>query len=51
VFLGNLCKYHPGFPEKPFGNLEKAREWMAGFAGWYNEEQRHSGIRFVTVSE
>jgi putative transposase len=49
--LFKTCKYHPGFPEKPFENLEKAREWVAGFVGWYNEEHRHSGIRFVTPGE
>lgn len=49
--LFKTCKYHPGFPEKPFENLEKARHWVAGFVGWYNEEHRHSGIRFVTPGE
>lgn len=46
--LFRTCKYHPGFPEKPFENMEKAREWVAGFVLWYNEEHLHSGIRFVT---
>ena len=46
--LFKTCKYHPGFPEKPFESTEKAREWVAGFVHWYNEEHLHSGIRFVT---
>lgn len=46
--LFKTCKYHSGFPEKPFENIEKAREWVAGFVDWYNEEHLHSGIRFVT---
>lgn len=49
--LFKTCKHPPGFPEKPFENIEKAREWVAGFVGWYNEEHRHSGIRFVTPGE
>ena len=46
--LFKTCKYHPAFPEKPFEEVESAREWVAGFVHWYNEEHHHSGIRFVT---
>lgn len=46
--LFKTCKYRPCFPEKPFKNIEDAREWAAGFVQWYNEEHLHSGIRFVT---
>ena len=28
-----------------------AREWMERFGGWYNDEHRHSAIRFVTPSQ
>lgn len=49
--LFKTCKYHPGFPEKPFQSLDHAREWVARFVRWYNEEHRHSGIRFVTPNE
>ena len=31
--------------------MEQARTWVAGFVRWYNEEHRHSGIRFVTPGE
>lgn len=49
--LFKTCKYRPGFPEQPFESLSQARTWVAGFAQWYNEEHRHSGIRFVTPGE
>lgn len=44
-------KYHPLYPSKPFADLNEAREWVARFVEWYNEEHRHSGINFVTPSE
>jgi putative transposase len=49
--LFKACKYRPGFPDRSFESLEHARAWVAGFAGWYNDEHRHSGIRFVTPGE
>lgn len=41
-------KYCPQFPTKPFETIEAAREWVKGFVIWYNTEQLHSGIKFVT---
>jgi putative transposase len=49
--LFKTCKYRPGFPDRPFESLGHARAWVAGFAAWYNDEHRHSGIRFVTPGE
>ena len=49
--LFKTCKYRPGFPEQPFESLQHARTWVAGFVHWYNEEHRHSSIRFVTPGE
>jgi len=46
--LFKTCKYHSGFPEKPFEDIDKSREWVTGFVDWYNEEHLHSGISFVT---
>lgn len=42
------CKYRPGYPYKGFKDIAKAREWVLGFVQWYNNEHRHSGIKFVT---
>lgn len=49
--LFKTLKYHPGFPDKPFDNLQEARQWVAEFQRWYNEEHRHSGLKFVTPGQ
>ncbi len=45
------AKYRPEFPVKGFAELDAAREWAARFVHWYNDEHRHSGIRYVTPSQ
>ena len=49
--LFKTLKYHPGYPDKPFGSTEEARIWVVGFQRWYNEEHRHSGLKFVTPGQ
>jgi putative transposase len=49
--LFKTLKYHPGFPEKPFGSIEQARQWVAGFQHWYNEVHHHSALKFVTPDQ
>jgi len=49
--LFKTLKYCPAFPDKPFGSLEEARQWVATFALWYNESHRHSALRFVTPGQ
>lgn len=49
--LFRTLKYRPGFPRKPFASIEAAREWVAGFVAWYNDEHLHSAIRYVTPSD
>ncbi|WP_236631550.1 IS3 family transposase [Endozoicomonas numazuensis] len=44
-------KYRPDYPTKPFGCLTEAREWSSGFVTWYNEEHKHSSLKFVTPSQ
>jgi putative transposase len=44
-------KYCPAYPEHPFADLAAAREWVASFVAWYNDEHLHSGIGFVTPSQ
>jgi putative transposase len=44
-------KYRPEYPEKAFADLDDARKWVIGFSQWYNDEHRHSGIKFVTPSD
>lgn len=49
--LFKTLKYHQGYPEKPFDTLDEARNWVKGFSHWYNEEHRHSSIKFVTPAQ
>jgi putative transposase len=47
------AKYRPEFPAKGFVDLDAARtwSWSAEFVRWYNDEHRHSGIRYVTPAQ
>ena len=49
--LFKTMKYHPQYPQRPFESLLAARQWVATFVHWYNEEHRHSAIRYVTPSQ
>ena len=49
--LFRTAKYRPEFPAKGFANLDDARAWAAEFVRWYNDEHRHSGIRYVTPGQ
>jgi len=49
--LFKTIKYHYSFPENPFVSLSEARSWVDGFVCWYNEEHKHSAIRFVTPNQ
>ena len=49
--LFRTLKYRPGYPSKPFPNIESARAWVQGFVAWYNGEHLHSGIRYVTPDD
>jgi putative transposase len=49
--LFKTLKYHPIYPQKPFDNLLAARLWVGQFVTWYNQEHRHSAVRFVTPSQ
>ncbi len=49
--LFRTLKYRPEYPEKPFISLRAAREWVDGFAQWYNHSHLHSSIKFVTPGQ
>lgn len=40
----------PAYP-RSFESLMAARQWVGTFVRWYNEEHRHSAIKFVTPSQ
>ena len=39
------------WPEKPFDTRAHARAWVIRFVAWYNEEHRHSRLKYVTPSQ
>ena len=49
--LFKTLKYRPEYPERAFESLLAARQWVDEFVHWYNQEHRHSAIRFVTPHE
>ncbi len=49
--LFRTAKYRPQFPASGFSSLEDARRWASEFVTWYNNDHRHSGIRFVSPAQ
>lgn len=49
--LFRTLKYCTQWPAQGFANLEAARMWVRNFIAWYNNEHRHSRIRFVTPAQ
>jgi transposase InsO family protein len=49
--LFKTLKYCPKYPSQPFEDIAAAREWVAGFVDWYNDEHRHSSIQFATPAQ
>ena len=49
--LFKTLKCRPQFPLTAFEDLLCARRWLSAWVRWYNEEHRHSAIRFVTPNE
>jgi transposase InsO family protein len=49
--LFRTLKYCPEYPAEAFESLADAKDWVQKFVKWYNEEHKHSGIKFVTPSQ
>jgi len=49
--LFRTVKYCPQWPSQGFLELCEARRWMLQFERFYNEEHRHSAIKFVTPAQ
>ncbi len=49
--LFRTAKYCPNWPEKPFASLEEARMWVQQFTRWFNDEHRHSRLKYVTPNQ
>jgi len=49
--LFRTLKYCPQWPSQGFASLNEARDWVSRFVTWYNNEHRHSQIKFVTPAQ
>lgn len=49
--LFRTAKYCSRWPKFPFESLDDARQWVMRFAEWYNDEHRHSALKYVTPSQ
>lgn len=49
--LFRTLKYRPGFPNRPFRDIQEAREWVSHFVRWYNTQHLHSPLNFVTPED
>ena len=49
--LFRTLKYRPQLPLEPFKDILHARRWVTDLVHWYNNEHRHSAIRFVTPTQ
>lgn len=44
-------KYSPRWPSEGFDSLDAARTWANEFMAWYNNEHKHSALKFVTPAQ
>jgi putative transposase len=49
--LFRTAKYRPEFPAQGFADLQEARQWASSFVHWYNNDHKHSGIRYVSPAQ
>jgi putative transposase len=49
--LFRTAKYCPMWPQRPFDTLDEARQWVLKFVDWYNEQHRHSALKYVTPGQ
>jgi transposase InsO family protein len=49
--LFRTVKYHPRWPSEGFASLDDTRMWVKEFVQWYNNDHRHSRIKFVTPQQ
>lgn len=49
--LFRTLKYCPQWPRSGFSDIAEARAWVEKFVAWYNNEHRHSKIKFVTPNQ
>lgn len=47
----SFCSESTMTPDRPFETLQEARERVLRFVRWYNEEHRHSGLKYITPNQ
>ena len=49
--LFRTIKYSPEYPSRGFMDISLSRDWVLKFVRLYNQESRHSSIKFLTPEE
>ena len=49
--LFKTATYRPDSPRRPLARNNDACQWVVSSVGWYDHQQRHSGIKFVTLQQ
>lgn len=49
--LFHTFKYRPTYPVNGFADIEQARAFCLAFTRWYNQEHKHSGLKFISPVE
>jgi putative transposase len=49
--LFRTAKYCALWPQQAFESIEQARQWVVRFVAWYNNEHRHSALKYVTPTQ
>lgn len=49
--LFKTLKYRPNYQPKGFETITEARLWVRHFVNWYNNEHKHSGLKFISPNE
>lgn len=49
--LFKTLKYRPNYQPNGFETVKEARLWVLQFVKWYNNEHKHSGLKFISPNE
>ena len=49
--LFRTLKYRPSYPMNGFADIDEARVFCLAFTRWYNQEHKHSGLKFISPVE
>lgn len=49
--LFKTLKYRPNYQPRGFNDVMEARQWVRRFVRWYNNDHKHSGLKFISPKE